>query len=92
VILIVIKLSAGQRQVSRTVASIMKRHMVGTLVARVTNVFHNVDFVASGPADSIDVIAQHPESRPNTLAIRHAHASFHITIGESLFIFGINTG
>jgi hypothetical protein len=45
------------------------------------DLFHDVDLAAARPSDIADVIAQHPEGRPNSLPVRQLDPSFKTTIG-----------
>src|SRR5437899_311741 len=45
------------------------------------DVFHDVDFAASGPVDGSDVVAKHPESGPHSLSGGNFDARFEAAIG-----------
>ena len=57
-----------------------------------TDVFHDVDFAARGPADFVDVIAEHPEGGPHALAVRNLDACFEASIGLGEFAQGLKSG
>ena len=40
------------------------------------DIFHDVDLAALRPADGVDVVAEHPERRPDALALRDFDAGF----------------
>src|SRR5260370_31046834 len=46
-----------------------------------TNVFHDVDLAAGGPAGGTHVVTQHPKCRPKTLAVRDPNARLEPSIG-----------
>src|SRR5688572_27110728 len=52
------------------------------LVRLAANVLHHVDLTALRPADGVDVGAEHPERRPESLSARDADASFDAPIGR----------
>jgi hypothetical protein len=64
--------AVGERAVDRAVDG-------GGLFA---DVLHDVDFAALGPADRIDVVAEHPERGPDALAVRDFDAG--LEAAESL--------
>src|SRR5260221_12017217 len=45
------------------------------------DVFHDVDFAASGPVDGSDVVAEHPESGPHPLSCGNFDAGFEAAVG-----------
>src|SRR4029077_13019864 len=45
------------------------------------NVFHNVDLAEIGPTGFVNVVAQHPEGGPDSLATRNFDAGFEASIG-----------
>src|SRR5438067_604983 len=45
------------------------------------DIFHDVDLAAVGPMNSIDIVAQHPERRPDALAKRNLDPGFDTAIG-----------
>src|SRR5437660_10782285 len=45
------------------------------------DIFHDVDLTAVGPMNSIDIVAQHPECRPDALAKRNLDPRFETAIG-----------
>jgi len=53
------------------------------------DVLHDVDFAAAGPAGLFDVVAQHPERRPNALSARNFDARFESSIGLRKFAQGL---
>ena len=63
--------------------------MHGTMDRRAlgAEVLHDVDLAAGGPADGADVIAQHPESRPDATSSGKLNACFEasITLAEEAF-------
>src|SRR5260370_2353692 len=45
------------------------------------DIFHNVNLAAQGPSHRADIVTQHPESRPQTLAVGDFDSSFKAPIG-----------
>src|SRR5690349_11670409 len=45
------------------------------------DVFHDVDFAASGPTDSGNVVAKHPEGGPHSLPCGNLDARFKAAVG-----------
>src|ERR1051326_8178552 len=56
------------------------------------DVFHDVDLAAVGPADLVDVFAEHPERRPDSLPARNLDAGFETSIGLSEFALRFEAG
>ena len=50
--------------------------------------FDDVYFAACGPADGVEVFAEHPEGRPDSLACRECDAGFYGAVLERKFAFG----
>src|SRR5687767_6984825 len=46
------------------------------------DILHHVDLAAPWPADGVDVGAEHPERRPESLSARDANASFEAAVGR----------
>ncbi len=46
------------------------------------NIFHNVDFTASGPSDLANVLAEEPEGGPDALTHWELCSSFDFTVGS----------
>src|SRR5260370_29457557 len=46
-----------------------------------TDIFHDFDLTARGPAGRIDIVTQHPERRPDTLAVRDPDSRFKPAVG-----------
>ena len=53
------------------------------------DVFHDVDFAALRPADALDVVAKHPERRPEALPAWDANARLESAVGLSEVAFGL---
>src|SRR5437588_580310 len=53
-----------------------------------TDIFHDVDLAASWPAGGTDVVTQHPESRPDTLAVRDLNSRLEPSVGLTELIPG----
>src|SRR5215471_4140586 len=51
------------------------------------DVFHNVDLTASRPARSVDIVAKHPECRPDPLAERYFYPGFNAAVFLLEFAF-----
>ena len=58
------------------------------LVARLADIFHDVNLATSGPVDGINVCAQHPERGPDALSTGNLDARFHAAIGPRPFALG----
>src|SRR5689334_8210702 len=56
------------------------------------DVLHNVDLAAVGPMNSIDVITQHPECRPDALAKRNLDSCFEAAIGLAELVLREHSG
>src|ERR1041385_1966957 len=56
------------------------------------DIFHDVDLTAVGPMDSIDIVAQHPECRPDALAKRNLNPRFETAIGLAELAPGEQSG
>jgi hypothetical protein len=65
--------TVGERAVDRTVNG-------GGLFA---DIFHDVDLAALGPADRVDVVAEHPKGGPDTLAFWNFYPGFEAAEGLS---------
>ena len=53
--------------------------------------FDDVDFTAGGPSDGIEVLAEHPECWPDSLAGRECNAGFYRAVLECKLAFGEHT-
>ena len=53
------------------------------------DVFHDVNLTAVRPADRADVVAKHPERRPDSLAVRDLDACLDPSIGELALAGGL---
>src|SRR5260370_27747102 len=53
------------------------------------DIFHDVDFAASGPVDGSDVVAEHPESGPHPLSGRNLDTGFEaaVSLAEAALSF-----
>src|SRR5229473_306875 len=56
------------------------------------DIFHDVDLAASGPADGTDVVTQHPECRPETLAVGNFNSRLKPSVGLSELILSEQSG
>ena len=50
--------------------------------------FDDVDFAAAGPSDFVEVLAEHPERRPDSLADRERDSGFYSAVLERKLAFG----
>ena len=50
--------------------------------------FDDIDFATSGPADGIEVFAEHPEGGPDSLACRECNAGFYGAVLECELALG----
>src|SRR5579871_6391479 len=57
---------------------------------REPDIFHNVDLAARWPAHRGDVVSQHPESRPHSLAVGNLDASLHAAVLHGIEPFGFH--
>src|SRR6266852_8605834 len=57
-----------------------------------SDIFHYVDFAASGPVDGSDVVAKHPESGPHSLPCGNFDACFEAAIGLAEKALGLEAG
>src|SRR5882757_2230288 len=55
-------------------------HAAVNLVWLLADIFHNVDFTASGPTGWANVVAKHPKRRPHSLPLRNLNAGFKASI------------
>src|SRR3989442_12321433 len=53
-----------------------------------SNIFHDVDLAAVRPASSTNIVTQHPERRPDALAVRDFDSRFKPSVGLAEFILG----
>ena len=56
------------------------------------DILHDVDLTAVGPVNRIDIVAQHPECRPDALPKRNLDPRFEAAIGLAEFILSEQSG
>src|SRR4051794_37919264 len=57
-----------------------------------TDVFHNIDLATFRPTYGVNIIAEHPESRPYALPERNLHPCFDLAVFESVFPLRLYAG
>ena len=69
---------------------VVERAVVGVVAAGggAADHFHDVDLAAAGPANGADVFAEHPEGRPDALALGQAQARGELAVGPGVEALG----
>src|SRR5579863_5761317 len=69
------------------IAGPMHRCMYGSRLA--ADIFHDVDLAARRPTAGLVIVSQHPERRPDTLAVRDPDARFHQPVSKRKRALGL---
>ena len=92
--------SEARRQRTGRIEDPAKRHVVSTRIGPVNRAevserilalnLHDVDFATRGPANGSDAVAEHPESRPDSLPFRRVDARLNPRVdAERLFALSL---